>query len=173
MIILAVDAGRTSGWALFDDEKLRAFGQFAVNDDDYVLIRLDNIFKGRDGYPGERGPAYPAMAIVEEHSAAYHVTHGQRGSRSVGENAIKRSMTVNIACRRRVEAALLKLGIPSLGVTSEEWGAGENITTAARAELELVGIVVPPNFYQGSREHERDAIAMGGRCIRRRFWEVR
>lgn len=169
VVILAVDPGRTTGWALFDNEKLVAFGQFAVNDDTYVLVRFDDIFAGKDGYPAGRTRLRPALAIVEEASNHYHTSH--RGK--VGERVMARNMDVNTACRFRVEAALLKLGVPHLSVTPELWGAGENIATMARAELELAGISLPSNFNIPAREHERDAIAMGGRCARRRVWEVK
>jgi hypothetical protein len=173
MILLAVDPGRTTGWAIFNVEKLVAFGQFAVADAADIVVCLHNIFEGWDGYPAPRTRVRPTLAMIEEASNHYHRTHADRGSRSVGEHAMTRSMNVNTACRRRVEAALLRLGVPSLGVSPEEWGARENVTLRARAELELAAIVIPTNFYIDHQEHARDAIALGGWASRHKPWEVK
>lgn len=169
MIILAVDPGRTTGWAIFDGERLVAFSQFAVNDDSYILVRLADIIEGRDGYPAKRTRLRPTIAIIEEPSTHYHRSHEGR----VGEKAMIKNMAVNTACRRRVAAALLKLGVPSLGISPEEWGAGENVALRARAEVERAGLALPDNFNIDAREHQRDAIALGGWCARRRVWEVK
>ena len=103
--IIAFDAGRTTGFALYHGETLLRFGQFTVADATDVTARVGYILSGRDGWPRDKaGPLHPVLAIVEEHAPWYQRSHeGQ-----VGENRIKTSMDVNIKCRRRLEAALLR-----------------------------------------------------------------
>jgi hypothetical protein len=146
VILLAVDPGRHTGWALYDADWVLAFGQFSLPDDADVAAKVRDVLSGKAGYPHGRFALRPALAVVEEHSAAYHVTHGRRGSRSVGEHALARAMAVNIRCRRRVEAALLAAGVPSLGWTPEEWGARGPILLDAQAELARAGLVAPDDF---------------------------
>jgi hypothetical protein len=168
IVILAVDPGRTTGWALYRAERLMRFGQFRLADGADVDAKVARVLTGEDGYPKD-GFVRPAIAVVEEHSAQYHVTH--RGS--VGENRLKKSMAVNVKFRRRLEAALLRCGIPSLGVTPEEWNAGQYALADVLAELARAGIVEPDGFRIPGREHQRDAIVLGGRMARRKVWHAR
>ena len=168
--IIAFDAGRTTGWALYHGETLLRFGQFTVADATDVTARVGYILDGRDGWPRDKaGPLHPALAVVEEHASYYHTSHkGQ-----VGENRIKTSMDINIKCRRRLMAALLRCGIPSLGTTPAEWGAAGYTLADVLAELARAGIPEPEDFRIPAREHQRDAIVMGGRMARRKVWAVR
>jgi hypothetical protein len=168
IVILAFDPGRTTGWALYRGERLMRFGQFRLADGADVDAKLGRVLSGDDGYPKD-GFVRPALAVVEEHSAQYHVTHHG----NVGENRLKKSMAVNVGCRRRLEAALLRCGVPSLGVTPEEWNAGRYAMVDVLAELQRGGIAEPDGFRIPGREHQRDAIALGGKMARRRIWEAR
>jgi len=169
--IIAFDAGRTTGFAFYRGETLLRFGQFTVADATDVTARVGYILSGRDGWPRDKaGPLHPALAVVEEHAPWY-----QRKSHQgqVGENRLKTSMDINIKCRRRLMAALLRCGIPSLGVTPAEWGAAGYTFADVLAELQHAGIAEPEDFRIPAREHQRDAIVMGGRMARRKVWELR
>jgi len=170
VIILAVDPGRVVGFALFDSEILLRFGQFSMLSKGGAAFALAQILAGDAGYPlpPRRYALRPALAILEEGSVRYHEKH--RGG--VGEHKMYRDMMTNTAYRRTVAAVLLHLGVPSLGVCPEEWGAAKNVALRARVELARANIEVPPNFDLPAREHERDAIVLGGWCARRKVWGV-
>ena len=168
IVILAVDPGRHTGWSLYRGETLLRFGQFYLADGADVDAKVAEIINGTAGYAKD-GPVRPALAVVEEHSAQYHVTHRGR----IGENRLKTTMAVNVRCRRRLEAALLRAGVPSLGVTPEEWNAGRYAMVDVLAELQRARIPEPDGFRIKAREHQRDAIVLGGRMARRRVWETR
>lgn len=179
MIILNFDPGQVTGWAAFDGEKLLRFGQIAVNARTNIPERIGDVLNGRTGYPGVNGetldtrtpyrfPLKPTLAIIEEHLAYYSTKHAGE----VGENRLKTTMRTNVQTRHRLVNALLQCGIPSIGITGDEWGAARYTIAEARAELQAAGIPEPENFDIPHREHQRDAIVMGGRCIRRRIWEA-
>ena len=172
MILLSLDPGRVVGWALFDFEILFRFGQFPIHSAKGLQAEIAAVLKGEAGYPlpppGRRFPMRPGLAILEEGSVRYHVNH--RGA--VGEHKIYRDMMKNTEYRRVLAAVLLKEGVPSLGVSPEEWGSAENVGLRARAELERGHIDVPSNFDLPAREHERDAVVIGGWCARRKVWRA-
>jgi hypothetical protein len=174
MILFAVDPGLTVGWALYDAEILFRFGQFAITAKGGVQYEIAKIFRGDAGYPllsyERRFPCRPKLAIVEEHSARYHRSSHEG---KVGERQVYRSMMTNIRYRRDVEAALLELGVPSLGITPEEYGAGRYRVEAVLAELARGRIAEPPDFRIPARAHQRDAIYLGGWVARRPGYFVR
>ena len=168
IVLIAFDPGRVTGWSIYRGEILVRFEQFAIADRTDVTAKVANILAG-EGWPRNGNPIHPALTITEEHAPWYQRSHkGQ-----VGENRIKASMDINIKCRRRLEAALLRCGIPSLGVTPAEWGAAGYMLADVLAELQHAGIAEPENFRIPAREHQRDAIVLGGKMARRKVWEIR
>jgi len=168
-VIIALDPGCVTGWAIYQGEVLLRFGQFGVSRNADIDGKLGAAIEGRSGRPKYGTLVHPFLGIVEEGSDYYHVSH--KGD--VGERAIKNSMRVNSETRFRLERSLLRCGVPHLGVKGETWGSAESTVTDALAELARAGITEPPEFRINNRRHQRDAIVMGGRMVRRKLWELK
>ncbi len=171
IVILAVDPGRHTGWALYRGETLLRFGQFYLGNGTDVDAKVDEILAGDVGYPRNGGRVRPALAIVEEGSDWYQESHAKKDG--AGERALRKGMRVNTECRHRLERALLRGGIPHLSVKPEAWGAGRYAMVDVLGELQQARIHEPSDFRIKAREHQRDAIVLGGRMARRRVWEAR
>ena len=170
IVILAVDPGRHTGWALYRGETLLRFGQFYLADGADVDAKVAEIINGTAGYAKD-GPVRPALAVVEEGSDWYQESHARK--EGAGERALRKAMHVNTECRYRLEAALLRCGIPHLSVKPEKYGAGRYSLIDVLAELQRADIREPEGFRIKNREHQRDAIYLGGWAARRRIWEAR
>lgn len=171
IVILAVDPGRHTGWSLYRGETLLRFGQFYLGNGTDVDAKVAGILQGDVGYPSDGRRVRPALAIIEEGSDWYQESHAKRDG--AGERALRKSMRVNTECRHRLERALLRNGIPHLSVKPERWGAGRYAMIDVLAELQHARIHEPDGFRIKSREHQRDAIVLGGRMARRKVWAAR
>ncbi len=171
VILIAFDPGRHTGWAVFNKERLIRFGMFYLGNGTDVDAKVAGILEGDVGYPTDGGRVRPALAVVEEGSDWYQESHARRDG--AGERALRKAMRVNTECRHRLERALLRCGIPHLSVKPESWGAGRYAMADVLAELQRARIHEPSDFRIKAREHQRDAIVLGGRMARRKVWKTR